>query len=174
MDKRILVLYILFSFGCAKQQDPIYQVPEEAQVYVDLFIEEGKKRGIELDITNLIIKYDGEIEEILCGSCNSISPNPMNQKIMIINEELRCWNDQNELEALFFHELGHCVLHLDHDDEKLTNNDPKSIMTSTSISLYTGCIYQIGTDPCNFTYKRDYYLDELFNPVTEPPVWALD
>ena len=174
MDKRAIVFYVTLAFGCEKQEDPIYQVPEEAQVYVNLFIEEGKKRGVDLDITNLIIKYDGEIEEILCGSCNSISPNPLNQKIININKELGCWNDLNELEALFFHELGHCVLHRDHDEEKLTNNDPKSMMASTSISFYTGCIYQIGSENCNFTYKREYYLDELFNPETEPPAWVLD
>ena len=172
MDKRIIILLGVI-FGCAKDPLPIYQVPEDAQYFVDTFISEAAKRGIEINISNLIISYKGEIEEVLCGSCNTTQKDPSVQKIIIINEELACYGNSEELEALIFHELGHCILNREHDNSLLKNGDPKSLMIYSSISHYIRCVYQIGSEPCDLRFKREYYLDELFDSHTDPPEWAI-
>ena len=39
------------------------------------------------------------------------------------------------------------------------------------LTLYSPCAYPID-DSCNQLYKRDYYLDELFDPATPVPGWG--
>lgn len=43
------------------------------------------------------------------------------------------------MEQLMFHELGHCSLHLDHDDTK-ANGYPISIMNSKTFSSFYGLL----------------------------------
>lgn len=172
MDKRNIIVFAVI-FGCNKNPLPIYQVPDDAQVFVDAFISEAAQRGVEIDISNLIISYTGEIEEVLCGSCNTTLEDPSVQKIVVIKTESACYDNSEELEALIFHELGHCILNREHDNRLLQNGDPRSLMIFSSISHYIGCVYQIGSDPCDLRFKRKYYLDELFDQTTDPPEWSL-
>ena len=43
-------------------------------------------------------------------------------------------------------------------------------MYPDDLTLYSPCAYPID-DSCNQLYKRDYYLDELFDPATPVPGW---
>jgi hypothetical protein len=60
---------------------------------------------------------------------------------------------ETKKEVLIFHELGHCILGRDHEEEKLYYTVPKSLMFpyvfETPYMLY-----------------RSYYVDELKNPNT--------
>lgn len=65
------------------------------------------------------------------------------------------WSDASHTsrELLIFHELGHCVLNLEHDDSWITLNGvyiPKSIMNSYLFSEYL------------YDTFREYYMLELF------------
>jgi hypothetical protein len=171
----VCVIFFLLVAGCNRDDDfkPVYNVPEELQPLIDSFIHEGSLRGVSISITNLIIEYDDNTGSAVCASCNSTSLSAQSQKIITINNHIQCWFDPLELENLLFHELGHCVLGRPHTDEQLPNGDPKSIMVAGNVSLYAPCIYQIGDEPCNDnTFKRAYYLDELFNSDTPVPDWA--
>ncbi len=78
-------------------------------------------------------------------------------------------------EALIFHEIGHCILGRSHNNEPLPNGDPKSIMVIENQKLYWPCIYDIdgnGGPDCNNTFKRAYYVDELFDENVQIPDWA--
>lgn len=173
--KRVLLIGgFAFALACGKNKTftPVYQVPAEFQPYIDSFIKEGKSRGHSITITNLIMKYDTASEGSLCGSCNSVDLNAPIQKIITINPNLQCWDNDVELETLIFHELGHCILGRNHTTARLPNGDPKSIMIPDNLTLYSPCIYPIGGGPCDNSFKRSYYLDELFNPDTPVPAWG--
>jgi len=166
-------IFLIGSFlaGCGHGFEPIYDVAEDLQVHVDRFREEAAVRAYELTINNLIIEYDAALPPSTCGICNSHSRSNDIQKVIRINPQCPItYNEQ--IEALVFHELGHCLLGREHDLDLLPNGDPRSIMTPNNLNLYAPCVYQIGEENCDFTFKRGYYLDELFNESTPVPDWA--
>ncbi len=176
------LLFILIGWvvlGCADSEapfEPTYEVPEELIPFVESFFQEAQSRGFVVTQDNLIIRYGDQREQGICGHCNSLANLDQQQKIVTITApDQFCWNNRQQLEALIFHELGHCLLNRTHHNATLPNGDPASLMVENSISQYSPCIYQINDDEdCNFTFKRDYYLDELFEPTTAIPLWAQD
>lgn len=161
----------LFFAGCEGGFEPVYDVKGDLQTQVDAFLEEAAIRGHEFTINNLIMQYDPELALSTCGTCNSHSQSNDIQKVIKINPY--CTISHNEqIEALVFHEMGHCVLGREHLADLLPNGDPKSIMTPGNYDLYAPCVYEIGEENCNFTFKRKYYVDELFDESTPVPDWA--
>ena len=152
------------------ESETVYQVPENLQRHVDLFIEEGGQRGQIIEIKNLIIEMTNLLPETACGRCAE----EQGQRIIYLNSESRvCWNTPEQFEELIFHELGHCVLNRGHDDSLLPNDAQKSLMASQSIGLYSSCQYDVSlNNDCDQTYRRTYYIDELFDPATSAPYWA--
>lgn len=167
----LFVLILLGFFSCQESFEPVYDVPEELQPYIDRFLEEAEKRGLNFQINNLIIRYDAEIGVGICGICNSNAQQDDIQKIIRINPNCNFTYDQ-QIEALIFHELGHCFLGRLHESTLLPNGDPKSLMIINDVNVYSICIFPIDNQPCDARFKRDYYLDELFDENTAVPEWA--
>ena len=118
--------------------------------YFQSFEEEAALRGIDINITDF--GTTGEISDIpengVAGTCE------YGAHINHVTVDLNYWNNTSELEREFvvFHELGHCVLHLDHNDTSFSNGLCVSLMAS-------------GTGGCRNAYNnqnREYYIDELF------------
>lgn len=170
MPKRMLIAVIILIFGCGKGKDFDYTVPAEFEPYVQKFITEARARGKNITIDNLIIKQDSTLSSVLCGMSNTISSTNDVQKIITIGVPY-CWQNDAQLEALIFHELGHCVLGRVHDNTLMPKGDPKTLMYPDDIGLYSPCFYSFG-NPCDLSYRRPYYIDELFNPSTPIPDWA--
>ncbi len=168
------LLTLVLMLGCSKEDDfkPVYNVPVDLQFFVDSFINEAASRGFVFEINNLIIEYDASLSSPYCGQCNSNAPNTEVQKVIKINPNIVCWFSDQEQEAFFFHELGHCFLGRLHDDSLLPNGDPKSMMVASNLTVYAPCLYQVDLELCNNTFKRSYYLDELFDESTPVPDWA--
>jgi hypothetical protein len=172
---RFVYLVALFLIaGCSPNDDftPVYEVPKDIQPLIDSFIHEASIRGVSISITNLIITYDDNPASSVCGSCNSSSLAKDVQKIITLKSQSPCWIEPLELETLLFHELGHCVLGRAHTIDLLPNGDPKSIMVENDIGIYAPCLYPIEGEPCDNSFKRFYYLDELFDETTPVPDWA--
>lgn len=169
----VLTVFTLVT-GCSGSDEfvPVYEVPEEYQKYIDSFIAEAASRGHTVDIRNLIVETDPVLQGAVCGVCNSNSLNEDIQKIITVNGALPCWFSEEDKEAFFFHEMGHCILGRVHDNTSLPNGDPKSIMVEGNLAIYAPCLYPIDDKPCNNFFKRDYYLDELFDKNTPVPDWA--
>ena len=160
--------------GCSKEFDfvLVYDVPAEYQRFIDKFIYEASSRGYSITIDNLIIKNDDTLEAPHCGKCNSNDIDINTQKIVSINSNTKCWFSDAQLEVLVFHELGHCVLGREHDNGQLPNGDLKSLMNENDISVYSLCVYPLENEPCDNSFKRPYYLDELFDQNTPVPDWG--
>jgi hypothetical protein len=46
-------------------------------------------------------------------------------------------------------------------------------MSGEAIDQYA-CVFDLdGNNNCNNLFKKEYYLDELFDPATQAPDWAL-
>ncbi len=175
MFKRFLFVSALALItGCSKQKGfvPVYDVPVEFQRFVRAFIDEAAKRGHTYIINNLIIKYDPALPYYFCGKSNTYDPEAPVQKVISINPNIKCWNNDQELETLIFHEMGHCILGRLHDSTRLPNGNPKTLMIANNLSLYSPCVYPIDGEPCDQSFKRSYYIDELFDAGTPVPEWA--
>ena len=170
MSKKVLIACVIFIRGCGKENDFIYKVPAEFEPYIDRFIQEAKARGKDITIDNLIVKRDSTLPSLYCAVSNTISHTNDVQKIISINVPY-CWQNDVQLEALIFHELGHCVLGRVHDNSLMPKGDPKTMMYPDNISVYSPCVYFTGGG-CDLLYRRPYYIDELFNPLTPVPDWA--
>jgi hypothetical protein len=169
---RYLPFLIILSLSCEEEDfTPIVDIPEDFKYEVAAFVHEAEQRGIVITIDNLIIKYDPAVDGSSCAKCNSAAVGKDIQKIISMRTN-PCYSDWAEREALIFHELGHCLLGRGHTTDTLPNGDPKSIMIPNNIRLYGPCVYQIGDPDCNKTYRRQYYLDELFNAETPVPAWG--
>jgi hypothetical protein len=173
MFKNILAAVIIVLCGCSQKNDftPVFDVPDQFKPYVDSFVVAAAERGHNITINNLIITYDSSLSNAICANSNITSSRNDVQKIIYLNPHFQCWQNSRQLETLLFHEMGHCILGREHDTTTLPNHDPKSIMFPGDILLYAPCTYPIGNS-CNQLYKRDYYLDELFDPDTPVPDWA--
>jgi hypothetical protein len=173
MLKKTLFTCLIFLYACSHKNDftPVLSILPEFQPYVDSFVSAASERGYNITINNLIITYDSSISNIYCAYSNVTSAANDVQKIIYVNPNIHCWQNHTQLETLIFHEMGHCILGRSHDTMRLPNGDPKSIMFPDDISVYSPCVYPIG-DSCNKLYKRDYYLDELFDENTPVPDWA--
>ena len=169
--------FALLILSACEQNDnfsePIYDVPEELQPLVDLFIEEASTRGETVTIDNLILEYSSEVEDNVCGLCQTERNGQ--KRVIIRNEANICWITKEQFETLVFHELGHCILNRNHLDEMLPNGEPKSIMISNNTDLYSSCSFNVtgGNNSCDNTFKREYYLNELFDDTTSEPEWSL-
>lgn len=139
---------------------------------MDTFEQEAAIRGYPIQIDNLIIVYESHLPAPICGNSNVVSSENNVQKTIRISLTNDCWNCQSELETLLFHEMGHCILGRDHDNGVLPKGYPRSIMYATGVHMYTACGYDINGGPEDLTYRRDYYLDELFTPGTPIPDWG--
>lgn len=174
MNKILPIILISLLLGCSKDEfEPVYNVPEEFQPIVESFLAEAQKRGYSIEISNMIITYADDLDSKVCATCYSNGNSENEQKIISINAN-QCWANYQQKEVLIFHELGHCILNREHDDSSLPNGDPKSMMIKDNIRVYSPCVYLFGnTVVCDFTFKREYYLDELFDESTPIPDWAI-
>lgn len=150
----LLFIYLLIV-GCTEEYkenliNETLHVDATIAPYFERFIEEGEKRGFNIDLEAKKIEgflIDIEENEVV-GQCsyNSLGTRK-------INIDINYWNRATDLEKEFvvFHELGHCYLGRSHDDTQ-NNRSCNSIMHS-------------GTSGCRFRYNsitRTTYLNELF------------
>jgi hypothetical protein len=180
MKSYIKIGLILLLWACEKSSEPLlYQVDPTIEVYINKFVEEAALRGITIKKENLIAEFTAERTNEVCGQCLTSKKNiEKNQRKITINNSSLCWGtapNENK-EALVFHELGHCLLNRPHKDDLFANSAPASIMFSNNVGPYQPCQYSLGGSnngaDCNFTARRKYYIDELFNPNTPAPAWA--
>jgi hypothetical protein len=176
----IVVAIFLKLLACEKNSEPlIYQTEPAIEVYIDRFVQEAALRGITIKKENLIAEFTSELATGVCGQCLTAKKKiEQNQRKIIISNGLFCWSGapNENREALVFHELGHCLLGRSHKDDLLPNNAPASIMFVNNVGPYQPCQYSLGGNnngsDCNFTSRRQYYMDELFNEKTPIPTWA--
>ncbi|MEM6632379.1 MAG: hypothetical protein AAF694_22090 [Bacteroidota bacterium] len=138
-------------------------IDAEVQVYVDRFVEEANKRGVNVDVSDLGISVREHIHPVrAAGACHYFSESE-HPHIYIDTTSLNWQHSEYTREMLVFHELGHCLLDRDHRVDLLENGNYASLMRSDKGVLFGTRLN---------AYKRAYYLDELFNENQGPPGWS--
>lgn len=119
--------------------------------YVELFQKELDARGFSMVRASRMPIVFGPTEGNAIGYC-IISGS---SRIVIINRGY--WNVASEIERelLIFHELGHCILNMEHDETVRPDGTPASIM------------YPSSTPDIIWSYRisRDAYMDQLFQHI---------
>ena len=128
-------------------------------IYLDRFEGEARARGYEFDVSEVKAAYADEItlpdSTTPCGIGLSNDPTTGERRIVISKDESCNWANRTDLERenLFFHEIGHAFFNRGHEETRLCDGSPVTIMTSTEDNFN---VYQPGEDE-----KRKYYIDEL-------------
>lgn len=137
-----IILSSLLLIGCNQSLPLPYHNPELMPM-VQTFLNEGIKRGKYYSVDNINIDY-GTLNGGIVGTCQR----GLDYKKITIDKNFWLYNEQSR-EMIMIHELGHCVLNLNHND-KYENGIPISIMNTY---LFNYSIFQV---------YRDFYYDELF------------
>jgi len=154
------------NWQCASdpvEDEAVIDVKPEFQPYLDAYIVEANKRGVEtkFEETGLSIDFTEKQSGILSGVCFIGQ-----HKIEIDRSDWNTLSD-NEKEGLIFHELGHCHLDRGHTNVLLPNGEWKSRMR--------GDPFEDEMMSTNVNYsgrRRDYYIEELFNENIPSPDWV--
>lgn len=172
MNKSYLLPLFLIAtllFSCQKEGFERYSVDSTLDPYLQMFLEEGRKRGVDIDVEkNGLIMEFAKLQRPTIGLCTY-------QKPLLVQIDRDYWKEvmqyenQEELrQNVVFHELAHGLLNRPHINTYLPNLEWKSIMC--------GGDEVAGRDwSVNFNgYRKEYYLDELFNIHTEAPAWSMN
>lgn len=111
----VLALAVVLGLtACGQANSPDYPGFEG---YVDGFLAEGLKRGKNVPLQNLTIKF----EDL---GLNTYADCYMGRAEIRINKLLFGTLNAVEKEIVLYHEMGHCLLDLDHDKTKISIMNP--------------------------------------------------
>ncbi len=163
LGSNLSLLLLVGCLACSKDESPrtfAVNIPQEVQPYVDRFIAEGFARGRIFDLSKmgLDITFQDGLADSLAAFCNGGN--------IVISRHF--WETRNEShrEAMIFHELGHCILQRIHYNATLPNDEWLSIMRGDPLPANR-------SNAINYSgLRRQYYIDELFNPEISEPGWV--
>lgn len=168
MKKYILILtFGLIIISCSQEKKK-YIVDPELEPLLISFLEEGEQRGLHFNVKNdgLIMRF-ANLGGDKIGLCYHVEP-------LLIEFDSVYWtkikgkkNEQDLKMSVVYHELGHGLLKRSHENSILPSGDWKTIMCGGEKN---------GSRNWNvnfYGFRKQYYLDELFNPDTPVPEWAL-
>lgn len=153
--KYLFVLIAIALFSCSDFLDQNHvSIDPELQPFYDSFINEAHQRGLYFNPEVITIEFE-KLTNGNAGMCY--------WKENRISFDSTSFQYKQNPEGLVFHELGHLILRRKHDySPNLKNNDTKSLMAVSGITIYTGV----------YSYKREYYVNELFNQNEKAPDWS--
>ncbi|MDH3649349.1 MAG: hypothetical protein OEQ53_06675 [Saprospiraceae bacterium] len=160
---QLSLLTLLLCVACTKEETVTkfdVNIPPAVQPYIDLFLSEAaaRDRAIDLSDFGLDITFQQDLEGDLAAYCS--------QGEIVISQQSWDARSDNKREAMIFHELGHCILHREHLNAFLPNDEWFSIMRGDPLPAGR-------TSSINYSgVRRQYYIDELFNTRTPEPSWV--
>lgn len=173
-----LLLLLIISCETVDPLEPVRVIPNQIQPFVDQFVWEAEKRGVDLDVSKLSFEFEtgidgGSAQNSIVGICTR-SDNLHLIKIDTLNSLWLLSGDLGK-EEIVFHELGHCLLGRFHRDEKFISDDFASIMRTVGLLQYGdlnkfSSLFIVPGDLK--AHRRDYYIEELFDENTPAPCWS--
>jgi hypothetical protein len=160
--KLLFLFFIVTSCKVSKEimpDDTPIIVKNEFEEFLTTFKKEAELRGKKIDISALKTRLDATLTNGYIGLCD--------QKLNEITIDSATWRKMSiqERELLVFHELGHCVFGRGHKNKAFQNGEFASIMRSGDSDPSNAGIYY-------FSFRKKYYIDELFDENTTKPEWA--
>ncbi|MBP5455891.1 MAG: hypothetical protein J6Y37_05285 [Paludibacteraceae bacterium] len=163
------LFYFLFPclfFSCGGDEDEVktYSVDPELDLYLQKFLSAAKQHGKNYDLESdgLIMEF-ADLPSPKIGLCHFTDPIKVQIDRTFWQETAGKADQESQRENTVFHELGHGLLRRQHVNTKLPNTEWKSLMCGGEQVDDRGWFV-------NFTgARKQYYLDELFEPGTSTP-----
>jgi hypothetical protein len=167
--KRLLnnVFIAVLLLGCNRSLTvpKIVSIDPALQSYVDAFVAAGHAAGHNIVIDNLTMHFatnsqmNGNTGDAV-GECMMMDEGTTGTPRVLIDSDAWVLFSEPVKQAIIFHELGHCVLWLQHDTTEITTSRwdyiPRSIM------------YPYVQMTITYEEYWNYYTMELFNGPTTP------
>ncbi|MDW3646292.1 MAG: hypothetical protein R8P61_04440 [Bacteroidia bacterium] len=165
IQKVSLFLFVIFLCSC---EAPIVNIESLFTDYVDRFEEEAAARGINIDFSEegIEILLVDSTTYLYAGYCDK------DQTTHQITIQRNFWDNvtERDRERLLFHELGHCILNRSHKNGLTDDREFLSIMQGSGSQSQ---FFSVRNRFINYSgFRKDYYLDELFDGNTSRPFWA--
>lgn len=168
MKKIALALIAVMTVGCADQfkTKTSPYINDSLRPYLNTFLTKAIENGVALDISQLSMQFSESMPASTVPNASTIgycSRGPDTASVMI-KESYWKTAGVSEREELVFHELGHCLLGLQHDNSTQTAidyygygfvryNTPNSIMN------------ELHFDKTIYEGNRNAYIKELFTGI---------
>lgn len=154
MNKIILILLVLTGCNQNIKRQSELSLNKDLAPYVQEFIQAGVSVGKRVVVDDLSLHFSDRLDADVAGQCQPNDKGTYGTPTILISTKY--WPSLTEIlrRQVMFHELGHCVLWLDHDETWVTIGQdyiPRSIMYPSMQNEY---IYAV---------HWDYYVNELFN-----------
>jgi hypothetical protein len=143
-----LLLNFLVFFGVSYQKEAVQS--NELTPYFKFFKDSAAFYKIKINTNNLILDY---VDRYPKKEWVALCQRATNTKFVTILKKHFQEAPIEEKYSLVIHELGHCLLNLNHKDGYLPDGCPISIMHPSDTMF--GCFFR----------KQDYYFKELFNKL---------
>lgn len=156
-----LCLATAFFTAC---NDQWYNVPDKAEPYVDAFDQYANEHGYKFDFeeAGLIIEFT-DIADDTVSRCNYEDP-------IRIEIDTDSWHKANEnrREEIILKNLSLGFLNRHNTNQLFPNNEWSSIMRGRPFD-----VNQVVYEGINFFgFRKNHYIDELFDEDTNPPWWS--
>jgi hypothetical protein len=156
----LLILPLCGACGGSSQTQAQSLGPFTAQV--NQFVSDAAAHGRSVDITHLVVQQaalTSDSSTVVVGGVSETTTtadvglcefNASGPTVTISNDAAQNYGPES-LEALIYHELGHCLLTLEHNEDLNSDGTPASMM------------YPTGVDGLTYMNNRAAYLNELFS-----------
>lgn len=151
---RYAAILFLFLSACnrAMVHTPMVSIEPAFQGYVSEFVAESVRQGRPVSITDLVVRFSSQLTAETLGECFNYHGQATN--VILIDAQDWQWESDEYKRVVLFHELGHCVLNLEH---VTTGNVRGGYCTSTSV------MYPYIQNATNMYLENwDAYMLELF------------
>lgn len=145
---RLIPIFFFGACGPLSDSQLKIEMHNDFVPYYDAFIQEGIKEKKDYSSVNITIQYvdtikNSETENRVLGRCW------YDRSLIEINRE--AWVDlsENKKTSLIFHELGHCILKRQHDNQELFGQK-------------TSIMHWIILSDREFEGRQEYFFQELF------------
>lgn len=166
--KFLILGFIALILSCSEDssggaEGAVYDVDPVFEPYVREFIAEGGKRGHNIDFndTGLKVEFSDFPLNGAAGLCTL-------RRHHVVIDKANWFRFSERFRAyLLFHELGHCELDRLHKNDQFSDQTWKSIMRGDP---FNGIQNRLPVP--YYGFRKDHYLDELFDTNTPAPSWG--
>ena len=142
--------------------------------YLSEFQRQGEMRGVETDSSHLTMTFNESMPASTipnCPTCQVLAycqRTPQGPNVVVKGSYFKTWTIARR-EAVLFHELGHCLLGLDHNNQTETafwfgTNSPATVVPSSIMN-------ELQFDESVYSGNRSTYLDREFDHATFVPLY---
>lgn len=163
MRSIVLILVSVILASCAssdiigKDENSTFSLEsEEVGIYTRLFSMEAESRGLKIDTARLRVylvdKFSPDLKKNgVVGLCTYQA----DKHVVFLDKKRFNEYDSYQKEMLVFHELGHCLLGLGHDQAANSSGIPLDLMFPSDF------------DSSYYAKYRTFYLNRMFNKASK-------